>query len=197
MTGVALDIQTLLQISGTIIATLGGSAVLILGLANWLGKVWANRLMAKEKAEYARELASLRNKFTMDTESYKVQLKKSEFIFEKEYEAASQFVSLNKSFLPSYSHPGMDRYEVCDHLAHNSARIEGELAEYFAKHGAILSSEVKQLITYAEEIAGESQYEFIGPEVPKNANTAADKLLIKLDEIERLLVAQVRSQTST
>jgi len=55
-----------LKISATIITALGGSGAIILGLANYLGKLWANRLMATEKAKHDRELEELR------TQLYKV-----------------------------------------------------------------------------------------------------------------------------
>ncbi|PML43235.1 hypothetical protein BCT76_20935 [Vibrio tasmaniensis] len=55
-----------LKISATIIIALGGSGAIILGLANYLGKLWANRLMATEKAKHDRELEELR------TQLYKV-----------------------------------------------------------------------------------------------------------------------------
>ncbi|EPE2648962.1 hypothetical protein ACSG7X_000658 [Vibrio fluvialis] len=49
-----------IKIGATIIAALGGSGAIILGLANYLGKIWANRLMVKETAEHDRELEKLR-----------------------------------------------------------------------------------------------------------------------------------------
>ncbi|WP_120512050.1 hypothetical protein [Photobacterium salinisoli] len=55
-----------LKISATIITALGGSGAIILCLANYLGKLWANRLMATEKAKHDRELEELR------TQLYKV-----------------------------------------------------------------------------------------------------------------------------
>lgn len=64
-----------------IIGSLGGTGAVILVLSSWLGKVWANRLMAKEKAQfetdleaikskYTRQLEVLKNRLTQDTESY-------------------------------------------------------------------------------------------------------------------------------
>ncbi|EPC3543473.1 hypothetical protein ACRZCT_003096 [Aeromonas hydrophila] len=76
-----MELKELLEIAGVILGSLGGGAAIIFGFSSWLGKVWANRLMEKEKAEHTRELESLRNRLTQDTESYKVKLKKSEFIF--------------------------------------------------------------------------------------------------------------------
>ncbi|KPZ72331.1 hypothetical protein AN944_01109 [Shewanella sp. P1-14-1] len=55
-----------LKISATIITALGGSGAIILGLANYLGKHWASRLMVAEKAKHDRDLEELR------TQLYKV-----------------------------------------------------------------------------------------------------------------------------
>jgi hypothetical protein len=97
-----MELSEMFKLVGAILVSLGGGAAIIFGFSNWLGKVWANRLMEKEKATHARELESLRNQLTQDTESYKVKLKKSEFIFQKEYEAVSEFVLLKRSFLPTF-----------------------------------------------------------------------------------------------
>ncbi|MGY4041999.1 hypothetical protein [Aeromonas hydrophila] len=49
-----------LSIGATIIASLGGSGAIILGLSNYLGKIWAERLMATEKANHEQKLEYLR-----------------------------------------------------------------------------------------------------------------------------------------
>ncbi|HDZ8982160.1 hypothetical protein ACET6Z_16475 [Aeromonas veronii] len=192
-----MELQTVLEISGAILAALGGGAAIIFGFSSWLGKVWASRLMEREKAEHAHALESLRSKLTHETESYKVKLKKSEFLFEKEFEAASEFVSLRRSFLPTYSNPGMDWYEACDEISHSFGKIESELGKYLSKHGAILSEEVKDLISFSEGTAAENKFDISGPEVPQSANKAADEMFEKLNEAEKRLIAQVRSQSST
>ncbi|QSX31623.1 hypothetical protein JYB88_08420 [Shewanella cyperi] len=43
------------------LGAVGGSALIILGLSSWLGKVWANRILEKDKFKYAQELESLRS----------------------------------------------------------------------------------------------------------------------------------------
>ncbi|TOF33830.1 hypothetical protein CGJ21_24465 [Vibrio parahaemolyticus] len=57
-----------LKIGATIIAALGGSGAIILSLANYLGKIWANRLMVKEKAEHDRELEKLRTELHQESQ---------------------------------------------------------------------------------------------------------------------------------
>lgn len=153
--------------------------------------------MEKEKAEHYLVLESLRNRLTQDTESYKVKLKKSEFIFEKEYEAAFELVSLKRSFLPTYSHPNMDWNEACDEIAHNFHKIETALGSYLSKHGAVLSKEAKDLLSYSIGIADGRKFDITIPDVPTEAIAAANNLFKKLDGAEECLLNQVHSQSSS
>lgn len=57
--------REIFQIAGAILASIGGSSVIILGLSSWLGKVWANRILEEEKKKHVLEI-----------ESYKSQLNK-------------------------------------------------------------------------------------------------------------------------
>ncbi len=179
-----MKIQEVLELSGVIIGSLGGGAAIIFGFSSWLGKVWANRFMTREKAEYAQELESLRSRLTQDTESYKIKLKKSEFLFQKEYEAASEFVALKRSFLPTYSHAQMDWCEAYDEIAHDFPKIETGLGNYLSKHGAVLKAEVKDLLIHAIGLAGENKFEITGPEVSSSANNAASELYEGLEKVE-------------
>jgi len=63
-----------LSIGAAIIASLGGSGVIILGLSDRLGKIWADRLMAKEKANHERELEQLRVKLQKESQQYLAEL---------------------------------------------------------------------------------------------------------------------------
>lgn len=192
-----MDISYIIDIATTIIISLGGSGTIILGISNWLGKRWANKFMEKEKADYAKELESLRNDLSREIESYKIKLKKSEFIFEKEYVAASEFVSLRRSFIPTYSTPNMDRYEAYAEIAQNFSSIEDKLGAYLSKHGAILSDEIKNLISLSESIAAENKFDVVEPDAPDCAITAAEEMFTKIDKVEQLLIDQFRTQLST
>ena len=192
-----MKLKEVLELAGATLASLGGGAAIIFGFSNWLGKVWANRIMTKEKAEYAKELESLRNRLTHDIESYKIKLKKSEFIFQKEFEAASEFVAMLRSFLPSYRHPDMCWNEACDEIAQDFEKIETALGAYLSKHGAVLQDEIKEIIGCCIGIAGENQFKVTSLGVTGEANKAADKLYKKLQVAEKYLLKQVHSQSST
>ena len=42
------------KIVTAMLTSVGGAGVIIFGLSSWLGKVWANRILEKEKSELAR-----------------------------------------------------------------------------------------------------------------------------------------------
>jgi len=176
----------MLEIVLSVLGALGGGALIVGGFAHWLGNLWAKRLIQDEKA-----------KLDLEIESHKVKLRKSEFLFEKEYEAASKFVALLRSILPRYSYPDMDWYEACDHIAHDFGKIEHKINDYLATHGAVLPDTVVDLLVTAMGIAGETQFEITGPEVPTSANKAANTLYEKLHEAEQKLLEKLRGQIST
>ena len=49
----------ILKIVAGVIAALGGGCFIVVALSSWLGKVWANRLMAKETAKFREDLERL------------------------------------------------------------------------------------------------------------------------------------------
>ncbi|WP_226649333.1 hypothetical protein [Microbulbifer variabilis] len=192
-----MELSEVFVISAAILGSLGGGAGIIFGMSNWLGKVWANRLMEKEKAQYSKELESIKSSLLKDSESYKIKLKKSEFIFEKQYEAASELVAIVRQFLPPLLHQEMDWYEACDEIAHNFKSIIASLEKFLSKHGAILDEISRGLLSDAIALASQHQFEITGPEVPDTANSAADELYNKLLNAEQYLTKQVLNQTST
>ncbi|UCZ56232.1 hypothetical protein LGV61_10945 [Desulfurispirillum indicum] len=154
--------------------------------AHWLGKLWATRLIQDEK-----------QKLDLEIESYRVRLKKSEFIFQKEFEAASELVSLIRTYLPSYDAPWMDWHDVCDHIASQLDRIESDIDTYISKHGAITREDVLKHLLEASSKAGTSKFEVTGPEPPASANRAAEEILNALRAAEKILVDKVHDQSST
>jgi len=189
--------QDLLNIALTVIGTIGGAGVIILGLSNWLGKVWANRLMQKETAAHSHALEKLRTELLRDSETHKVKLRKSEVFFAKELEATSAFIALFRSILPRHHMPNMDWHDACDSIAENFAKIEIGLDQFLSVHGAALQDDVVEIVVECLGIAGDQKFEIEGPEVPSSANSAANKLYEKLKSAESKLLKHVRDQART
>jgi len=57
-----------LKLASVIITSVGSAGVIILGLSNWLGKVWASRLMEAEKQKYAKELESFKSEISLNAQ---------------------------------------------------------------------------------------------------------------------------------
>lgn len=55
------------ELAAAILASLGGAAVVIGFFSDRIGKVWAERLMTRERAAHDRELAELRNRLEAQT----------------------------------------------------------------------------------------------------------------------------------
>jgi hypothetical protein len=49
-----MTIQDILATAGAVILSLGGGALIVLAFSTWLGKVWADRILEKERAELHR-----------------------------------------------------------------------------------------------------------------------------------------------
>jgi len=181
------------QLIAAILASVGGAGAIIFGLASWLGKIWAERLLSKEKQKYTEDLESFKSQLTLSTESYKVKLKKSEFIFSRECDAASALVSLIRDISPQVTRPEMDWYDACDDMAMAFGSIEKLLHEYLRSHGAILPDEVRELVSRAFGLVSDNKFSD-EPEVSSAANEAAKKMFEDLTNAETKLVNLVRSQ---
>jgi hypothetical protein len=55
-----MHLTELAEIVASVLVSLGGGGAIVLGLSNWLGKIWAERLMEKEKARYQKELENFK-----------------------------------------------------------------------------------------------------------------------------------------
>jgi hypothetical protein len=178
--------QEIVEIAFTILASLGGGALIIAAFAHWLGDVWAKRLIQNEKKKLDAEL-----------EGYKIKLKKSEFLFQKEYEAASAFVAYSRKLLPTYSYPDMEWNEACDEMALELGRIELWIQNFIATHGAILSREVIEKLSICRGLAGRNKFEAGGIDEPvsEDANKAAEKIHQEFESIEEILIKTVRQQS--
>lgn len=191
--------KELFEIASVILLSLGGGGIIVFALSSWLGKVWANRLMAAETAKHSQDLERLRKELSRGLESHKVKLRKSELVFEKEFEAASQLVALIRGFLPTYRHPHMDWHEACKEIAFDLEQIEYGLDGFLSKHGAVLPDEVKEHLGSCTGIAADNKFEITSVEemyAPDFAINAADNVFKGLWEAEKIMLSHIKSQVS-
>ena len=55
-----MTLEEIVKIATAILLSLGGGGAIIFAFSSWLGKVWADRIMAKERANFEREITALK-----------------------------------------------------------------------------------------------------------------------------------------
>lgn len=70
-----MTVNDVLAFVGLTVTALGGGGVIVFGLSGFLGKLWAERLMANAQAENARELAAQTDTLRRETEQVLGELK--------------------------------------------------------------------------------------------------------------------------
>jgi len=189
-----MEFVDIMAIAGAILASIGGASLIIGVLSSWLGKVWASRIMQKEIADHNKELEKLKSEFLLDTESFKTRLKKSEYIFEMEYDAASKLVEIRRNLLPTVDRPEMDYYEANDVMAENFGRIETDLGLFLKRYGVVLDDEAISLIESAQMDAGNEKFYLEDGMITKASNEVAGRVYSNLREAERIMRKKVLSQ---
>lgn len=66
-----MDIDEIFKVSAAIISSVGGAAVIMFVLSSWLGKVWANRILEKDKLLYSSELERIKNQLHAESDKQK------------------------------------------------------------------------------------------------------------------------------
>ena len=182
------------EIASAVLISVGGAAGILFVFSSWLGKVWAERILSKEKAKNAEDIEAFKKQLVLETESHKVRLKKSEHIFAREFDAASALVALVRDISPRHRQPTMDWSDACDDIAQDFGKIESQIGTYLRSHGAVLDQSVRDVLSSCMALAGESKFDVFEGEVSREANEAADQLYTKLQEAESALIVQVNSQ---
>ncbi|WP_100406690.1 hypothetical protein [Bacillus solitudinis] len=100
------------NLAGAIILSFGGSGVILLGLSSWLGRIWATRILEKEKKEHTLEIenfkSQLQNKINVanslidkSVHVTKLQYDKEFSIYLEIWEQLSSCVVSTKKLYPS------------------------------------------------------------------------------------------------
>lgn len=63
-----MSASELWEVASAVLASIGSAGIIILGLSSYLGKIWADRLMTRERAAHERDLAELRNRLDHQTQ---------------------------------------------------------------------------------------------------------------------------------
>jgi hypothetical protein len=127
-------------------------------------------------------------------ERYKTRLRKSELLFQKEFEAASEFLWLHRRLLPRYRFPEMVWCEACEDFAFD--RALKELEDFLAAHGAALNRKALARLTGAIKQAEAGRSEVSRNTVSSEGIDIAFKVMQELEGVEEELYLAVGQQSS-
>ena len=82
-------ISELFSVAGAALLSLGGAGTLLVALSSWLGKVWASRLLEREKAELIKSIETTKAELTRSIEQEKAAMA----AFHEEHKAEIQELS--------------------------------------------------------------------------------------------------------
>ena len=100
-----------------------------MGFFKWIGERFAALGLEREKRKSQQQV-----------ESHKAELKKSEFLYPKEVEAAEEFIALHSGLRPRYRFPEMEWDDACEDFALDFEEVEERLEQYKVDYGAVLQS---------------------------------------------------------
>jgi len=63
-----MNIEQAFEIAQAVLLSIGGASIILFMLSNWLGKVWANRLMVHERAKHSADIAELKAKLKKEAD---------------------------------------------------------------------------------------------------------------------------------
>lgn len=71
------------KVAAAIIASIGGAGVIIFGLSSYLGRVWSERLMRKERHRFEEQLSKLKEELRRESEAQLSHLKTNHDIYKE------------------------------------------------------------------------------------------------------------------
>jgi hypothetical protein len=66
--------RLIVTIATTLVASVGGASVIILGLAAWLGKIWSDRIYIRSNAKYEKEIEEIKSHYSADIEHLRAEI---------------------------------------------------------------------------------------------------------------------------
>jgi hypothetical protein len=80
------------ETAGAVVVSLGGGGFIVLALSSWLGRVWAERLMAADRAKHAREIEELKEGLERTTRILQGEIDKTLFVSKTHFETEFQIL---------------------------------------------------------------------------------------------------------
>lgn len=195
------------RLSTTIILSIGSGGAIVMAMGGWLGKVWASRILERERAGYAQELEERKvalGRLAAENQVRYTRLheRRAEVISEvyAKLEDLHEAVRFLANLSPAPTDPS--RVEELNAARQQAADASKELQQYFYRHGIWLDPQtcdsIHSIIRLLNATTRGLQYHLFGWNLP---DEMLEKISTQLDEgipaARGLLDARFRSILQT
>lgn len=78
--------KQIFELIGAVFASIGGAGAIIFALSSFFGKMWANKLLEKQKAEYQKDIEDYKSALSRELENVKASNEKLTYITKVQYD---------------------------------------------------------------------------------------------------------------
>lgn len=142
-----MSTEDLLRVVGLVLATFGGGAVIVVGLASWLGQLWATRILQGEKAKLDTNLESIRHELGITKSAYEHHL---DLVLDY-YATFYQHYRLCQRTAASDAHRTLPDGQITHTKDEFIAALDGFIAKWAAQEGRIRLLLPARLLAIHEE----------------------------------------------
>ena len=188
---------------GAVALTIGGALLgnaLVLAVLGFVGRSLFKATIDRDlerfkitlKAEHDHALEAIKYEASQQIESYKVRLKKSEFLFERQFQAATAMMNLFNAFSPRRSNPMMDWSDAMEEVVAGAGKTELALRRFRDEHGVALIEADREALGEAIAKANDILMEDYNGE----PDDIAAELHRMLEGLAHGLIDRIQSQSS-
>ncbi|MEN8250696.1 MAG: hypothetical protein ABFS32_17315 [Bacteroidota bacterium] len=149
-----MNIEDIFKISSAVIVSIGSAGAIIFGLSTWLGKVWANRILGKEKKQHALDIANYKSNLEQIKKEHeviftKLHEKRAEIIEElygKLDDVDAAFWSLIKPFQAVGEDPTEEKYKLFVERYQDYIRLFHKKKIYFTPSVCEILNNINQIL---------------------------------------------------
>ena len=133
-----------------------------------------------------KRLKAWQNELDHSLENARASLRREEYLYDHQMNAARDYLKLYNDIMPSRRHPDMDFSEALDDLAASMGTIEPKLTNFMNEHQAVLPVNVSTQVWKVINLANEATYEthYVSDGTSQNLEQQHEKVVEKVwDEL--------------
>lgn len=171
-----MSIEDIERITFSILVSLGGGAGIVAGFSSWLGKVWAERLMASERAKHDQELEHVRAQIRKTAFEGEVRFTR---LHERRAEILSELYSKLVGFVYAAENFLSPRFAENSEEEETYYKEQAELSKFFEQRRIFFPEHfceaIGSFITRVRELSNDrSTYQTITPDDPLSMKERRD-----------------------